>query len=288
MNTTYYHFFCVRDSEESISEVMESLINQSYKPKKIIVVDDGSSDKTGEKLEKIKEEFPTLIDVIHTDSQTRDYSRIPSLWNICLRKEYDYHMVGAGDVVYEKDYAKKILIEMNQNPKLVICSGDYPPFKAKAPHGAGRMVRQDFFFSNYEKYFEIMGYESEILYRAMFQGYEVKVLSDAKFDHKEELGHGHNFEEFGNGMKALGYHPLYVLARCIIELSRNEGIHKKGILNMLWKYVTYKPENEGYFSSFPKQIKKEIRDYQKQQMIKKLKKIFLVSKEARENETKIN
>ena len=275
MDVTYYHFFCVRDSEESMSDVMESLINQSYQPKKIIVVDDGSSDKTGEILEKFRRKFPTLIEVIHTDSQTRDYSRIPNLWNMCLRKEYDYHMVGARDVVYEKDYAKKLLIEMKKNPNLVICSGDYPPFKTKAPHGGGRMVRQDFFFSNYEKYFEIMGYESEILYRAMVQGYQIKVFQNAKMEHKEELGHGHNFEEFGRGMKALGYHPLYVLGRCFLELSRKDGIRKKGIFNMYWKYLTYRPEKEGYFSAFPIEIRKEIRDYQKKEFLKRLKNIFM-------------
>ena len=109
MNKTYYHFFCVRDSEESISDVMNSIINQSYKPEKIIAVDDGSSDKTSDILDEYKNKFPKLIEVIHTDSKTRDYSRIPKLWNMCLRSEYDFHMVGAGDVVYEKDYAKKLL-----------------------------------------------------------------------------------------------------------------------------------------------------------------------------------
>jgi len=275
MNETYYHFFCVRDSEKSISDVMESLINQSYKPKKIIVVDDGSSDKTGEILEKFKEKFPNIVDVFHTDSKTRDYSRIPRLWNMCLKKEFDYHMVGAGDVVYEKDYVKKLLTEMNKDPKLAVCSGDFSPFKAKSPHGAGRIVRQDFFFSNYKKYFEIMGYESEILYRAMLQGYHIKVFQGVKMEHKEELGHGHNFEEFGRGMKALGYHPAYVLGRCLIELSRRKGIRKKGIFNMYWKYITYRPEKEGYFSAFPKEIRKEIRDYQRKEILRRLKNVFM-------------
>ena len=112
MEKTYYHFFCVRDSEDSISDVMESIINQSYKPKKIIAVNDGSSDKTGQILDTYKEKFPDLINIIHTNSKTRDYSRIPTLWNLCLTKEYDFHMVGAGDVVYEKDYAKKLKINI--------------------------------------------------------------------------------------------------------------------------------------------------------------------------------
>lgn len=268
MNKTYYHFFCVRDSEGSISDVMESIINQSQKPEKIIAVDDGSSDKTGKILDQFKEIFPKLVEVIHTDSKTRDYSRIPKLWNMCLKKEFDFHMIGAGDVVYDRNYAQKLLKEFEANPKLVICSGDTFPFKAKAPHGAGRFVKQSFFFKNYEKYFEIMGYESEILFRAMLQGYDVKIFNDIVFEHKEELGHGHNFEEFGKSMKALGYHPLYVLGRCGLEFVRNDGIHKKGVFNMLWKYITYKPKKDGYFSAFPKEIKNDISNYQKYQIKK--------------------
>jgi len=271
MKKTYYHFFCVRDSEDSISDVLDSIINQSYKPEKIIAVDDGSSDKTGQILDEYQKKNSELIEVIHTDSKTRDYSRIPKLWNMCLTKEYDFHMVGAGDIVYEKDYAKKLLNKFGKNPKLVICSGDHSPFKSKAPHGGGRFVNQAFFFENYEKYYEIMGYESEILFRALLQGYNCEVFDDVILEHREELGHGHNFEEFGRGMKALGYHPLYVLGRCVIELLKSEGIHRKGIFNMFWKYLTYKPAKNGYFSSFPKEIRNAIYNYQKKQMIKFLK-----------------
>ena len=149
---------------------MESIINQSQKPEKIIVVDDGSSDNTGKILDQFQETYPKLVEVIHTNSKTRDYSRIPKLWNMCLKKEYDFQMIGAGDVVYEKKYAEKILKEFEKNPKLVICSGDYVQSKSKAPHCEGRFIQQSFFYKNYERYFEIMGYESEILFRAMLQG----------------------------------------------------------------------------------------------------------------------
>lgn len=267
MSEIYYHFFCVRDGEKSIEDVMNSLIHQTVLPNEIIVVNDGSTDKTAEILKKFENEYPSLVKVIHTDSKTRDYSRIPRLWNMCLKKDYDYQMVGAGDVVYEKDYAEKLLKELEKNQNLVICSGDHEPFKTKAPHGGGRFVRQSFFFKHYEKYPEIMGYESEILHRALLNGHEISVFKNSKLQHYDKLGHGHNFEEFGKGMKALGYHPLYVLGRCFIELKRSDSIDTKGVFNMFWKYLTYKPAKSGYFSAFPEEIRKEIREYQKKKII---------------------
>ena len=68
-------------------------------------------------------------------------------------------------------------------------------------------------------------------------------------------------------MKSLGYHPLYVLGRCCIQFFANDNINRKGVWNMFWKYITYKPGESGYYSQFPKGIRNEIRD----QQLKKIK-----------------
>lgn len=258
----YYCFFPVRDGEKTIKDVMDSLFNQTLRPKEIIVTEDGSTDKTSDILKEFQKDFPSILKIIHTDSKTRDFRRIPKLWNMCLKKEYDYHMIGAGDCIFEPTYAEKIIKKMEENPKLVICSGDFGEKKAKTPHGAGRFVRQSFFFSNYNEYHEIIGYESEIIHRALIQNFEIDIVHDAYFDHVDQLGHSHNFSEFGQGMKALGYHPLYVLARCCLAFFGTGDINKKGALNMFWKYVTYHPEKSGYYSQFPKKTRDEIKKHQ--------------------------
>ena len=255
----YYCFLPVRDGEDTIKDVMDGLLNQTIAPKKIIVTEDGSTDKTSDILEKFEKDFPEIVKVIHTESKTRDFRRIPKLWNMCLTKEYDYHMIGAGDCIFESTYAEKIIKRMEDNSKLVICSGDFGEKKSNTPHGAGRFVRQSFFFSNYNKYLEIVGYESEIIHRALIQKLEVSIFHDAFFEHVDKLGHSHNFSEFGQGMKALGYHPLYVMARCFLAFFGRGDISKKGALNMFWKYVTYHPKDSGYYSQFPKDIREEIK-----------------------------
>ncbi|KAF6245815.1 glycosyltransferase family A protein [Nitrosopumilus sp. b2] len=258
----YYCFFPVRDGEKTINDVMNSLFEQTLPPKKIIVTEDGSTDKTSEILEEFEKDFPDILKVIHTGNKTRDFRRIPKLWNMCLTKECDYHMIGAGDCIFESNYAEKIIKKMEENPKLVICSGDFGEKKSKTPHGAGRFVRQSFFFSNYDEYPEIIGYESEIINRALMQNFKTKIFHDAYFEHVDKLGHSHNFSEFGQGMKALGYHPLYVMARCFLAFVGRGNINRKGALNMFWKYVTYRPEKSGYYSQFPKKTRDEIKNHQ--------------------------
>ena len=260
MTESYYCFFPVRDGERTIGKVMESLVNQTVLPAEIIVVDDGSTDKTSQILSDYETKYP-FVKVIRNDSKTRDYKRIPKLWNLCLKKDYTYHMIGAGDCFFELEYAEKLLDKLKKNPKLVICSGDFG-LKANSPHGAGRFVRQSFFFENYEKYPEIVGYESEIMFRAMISNYDIEVFNEVEFEHADKLGGSHNFDEFAQGMKAMGYHPLYVLGRCWLEFLRNGEIGRKGSMRIFWKYLTFKPQNDGYYSFFPEEIRKNIRALQ--------------------------
>jgi glycosyltransferase involved in cell wall biosynthesis len=260
---TYYCFFPVRDGERTINAVMESLTKQTYPPSKIIVVNDGSTDRTGSILKEYQDKHPGLIEIISTGSTTRDYKRIPSLWNMSLRQGYDYHMIAAGDVSFAPDYAEKILLAMKNDPKLVISSGDYGESKSVAPHGAGRFVRQSFFFENYEKYPEVVGYESEVLEHALMRDCKIRVIREATFEHLDRLGHSHNFSEFGYAMKAMGYYPPYVLGRFFVDFFFNRSMGKRGALQMLRYYLSFKPEETGYFSEFPAEIRHFIRQRQK-------------------------
>lgn len=271
---SYYIIFCVRDGRDTISNVMDSYINQTIRPSRIIAVDDGSTDGTYEILKSYRDKFPDLIELLETNSTTRDYSRIPKLWNMGLREGYDYHMIGAGDAALSLNYAETILKEMRSNARLVICSGDYGLKNAKAPHGGGRFVRQSFFFENYKEYPWILGYESEILERALLKGYEIKVLNDVEIYHLDKLGHSHNFREFGYGMRALGYYSPYSFGRIALVFFKDKNVGKIGALNMLKYYILFRPSKTGYYSQFPQEIRVAIRNRQKQFVLKFLRRIF--------------
>lgn len=271
----YYCIINVRDSVDHIADVLDSLMEQSLPPNKIVVVNDGSSDGTEKILAEYEKKYPDLIELMHTQSKTRDYKRIPKLWNMALREGYEYHMIGAGDVTYEKDYAKKLLEKMDKDHDLVITSGDYEPFTANMAHGGGRFVRQDFFYDTYDdgKYPYIIGYESEILIRARMAKKKTQIFNDIVFYHLDALGYGHNFVEFGYSMRSCGCHPLWAVMRCFVSM-RQHHIGIKGGFNMLKYYITYKPSKEGYYSMFEPELRDYMYNYQKGLIKQYLKRIL--------------
>lgn len=259
MPPTYNVLVPVRNGEATIGETLDSILGQSLPPASVAVVDDGSSDGTSAILARYEAERPGLVRVMRTGSRTTDYTRIPSLLNMCLERGRDYHMMAAGDCRFAPDYAGVVLGRMEADGRVAVASGHYgagaPPHD---PHGAGRLVRQSWFFSEYDRYPERVGFEPEAVLRARLSGMRADVYPEARYDHLDSLGHGHNFSEFGHSMRALGYHPLYALGRCAKSLLLGD-IPRRGALNMLRQYAAYRPAAGGYYAPLPAEFRARVR-----------------------------
>lgn len=274
---TYFVIVTCRNSEHNIEDALTSLKNQTLKPEYVIIIDDGSSDKTPGILKKIQTDWRNLRIITNPDFGY-NIGRVVSNWNKAIKlvqelnlDKTDYHMISTDDTVYEEQYAEKIIACMDINKNIAIASGNYNDIITKSPHGAGRFIRNSFFVSNYGYYPEKMGYESAILHVAKRCGHTYTVLNDAKFKHTRELGANHQFYEFGASMRTLGYHPLFVLGRFIIYFVTGKPIGRKGAINMFYYYLTYIPKNDGYDSMYNKDLREFIRRTQCSRIRKLLK-----------------
>jgi len=272
----YYCILLVRNGEKTIASSLSSIINQTEPPKKIVVVNDGSTDATAEYLEKFKNSKDVLVEIIETKSSTTDYSRIPKLLNMGINSGYEFFMFASHDCIFEKQYSEKILAEMRLDEKLVVVSGDFTKFKNVAPRGAGRFIRQSFFDRHFQKFPDSVSWESAITLKAIIEDYKIKNMHEARYEHKDQMGHDHHFVPWGKGMRDLGYYPPYALGRCCLEFLKGKGISKRGALNMLWGYISYSDTHKDKENdTLKKEFRVKIRNYQKKLVIKKLKKIFL-------------
>jgi glycosyltransferase involved in cell wall biosynthesis len=272
---TYFAIVTCRDSEDNIRDSLTSLKNQTLPPQYVIVVDDGSTDKTSEILTQIGQDWHSLHVITHNDLGY-DISRVVRNWNEAITysrsKELPhttYHMIATDDTTYPSAYAKQLVDFMDKNSDIAIASGNYTKYVPEKPHGAGRFVRNTFFEQTHwgGLYPELMGYESAILYESERLGYHYAIVTIAKYQHSRPLGKHHKFYEFGASMKTLGYHPAFVWGRFAKYLATGEMTGRIGAFNMLYYYFTYKPKTVGYDRLYDDQLRKFVREIQKRRML---------------------
>jgi len=265
---SYYVIVTCRNSENNIEKAILSLHNQTLKPEYIIIIDDGSTDKTPIILDQLSKKINNLFIITNPDLGY-DVTRIVNNWNKAIQltkernfKPTDYHMIGTDDTIYENKYAEKIILFMDNNPNYAVVSGCYDENRYEKPHGAGRFVRNSFFSKVHRVYPEKMGYESVILITAKKSNLEYTILKEARFEHTRPLGQNHHFYEFGASMRTLGYHPLFALGRFLMYFSTNKPIGRLGAIYMLYHYLFYKPKDNGYDSMYPEDMRKFTRKIQ--------------------------
>jgi glycosyltransferase involved in cell wall biosynthesis len=273
---SYYAIVTCRNSENEIENAIISLLQQSTKPKYVIVVDDGSTDGTANILEGLKSKNDGFY-VITNPDLGYDIGRVVKNWNSAINlarklnlEKTDYHMISTDDTHYEESYAEKIMNKMDADNKIAISSGNYDSNSYATPHGAGRFVRSSFFEEFLGLYPEKMGYESVILQMSLHHGFKNLVNNDARFSHTRQLGANHHFYEFGASMRTLGYHPLFVLGRFAQCFLTGQPIGRMGAVHMLYYYLSYKPKQDGYDSMYDPEIRKAIRIRQR----RRIKQIF--------------
>jgi len=267
---TYFAVVTCRNSQETIRRALLSIKEQTISAQQVIVINDGSTDKTKNILDDMQKDWPSLY-VISNPDLGYDISRVVKNWNAAIKlnrnsgtQKTDYHMIATDDTIYPRDYARKIISHMDSNPSLAIASGSYSKYKSIMPHGAGRFVRNSFFektiWNGY--YPEQMGYESAILYEASRRGYTYIVRADAQFEHVRPLGEAHKFYEFGASMRTLGYLPLFALGRFLKCFVTGEVTGRLGAIYMLYYYLTYSPKSVGYDRMYDTHIRQYIRESQ--------------------------
>lgn len=102
------------NEEKTIALVLESLINQTIKPSKVIIVNDGSTDNSREKIEYYSKKYP-WIDIVNKPSIEKGRqpgSKVVEAFYYgmsFINDEYDYISKLDADVILPFNYYEKVL-----------------------------------------------------------------------------------------------------------------------------------------------------------------------------------
>ena len=124
------HIVITPSRNESIflEELADSMISQTCRPYKWVIVDHNSTDNTREKIDPIveKNEWISII-TVSDESRRKRGGQIARLFNAGLSsiKEQDWHFCSKidADMVLPKDYFRSIMNKFSENPNLGIASG---------------------------------------------------------------------------------------------------------------------------------------------------------------------
>ncbi|UCG45398.1 MAG: glycosyltransferase family 2 protein [Candidatus Bathyarchaeota archaeon] len=244
-----------RNEERLIEKTLKALKAQTISPSQIIVVDDGSSDRTGEIAAKYADTLIRLND--------RGYSVAgkPELAEVCnegfrrVKKDMDYVLMCDADHILQRDYFETIVKKMIMNPRVVVASGRAKgePYFEDHPRGSGRVVDAGFWRKvNGLTYPVVWGWEDWICFKALQQGYETRSFPDVVtvLQRPTRLGKA---RLWGKAMYALGYDWKYALGRCVLTYLKDP----KAGLNMLRGWLVHQGVDRCEFADWVNQMQKK-------------------------------
>jgi len=227
-----------RNEENYIEQTLMCLRKQTLPLSEIIVVNDGSTDETGEKAKNLG---CLVVDLpFHSES----YVGRPELaerLNIGLKlareENPDYVLIVGADHPLPPDYVEQLVKRMELNQKLGVASGyiQGEPYVETHPRGSGRLVKASFWRRiNNMQYPVCWGWESWLCFKAMQLGFETKCFKELKT--KVERATGLRKAGYlGKAMYALGYDWKYALGRCILTFLKSP----KAGLSMFWNWFKH-------------------------------------------------
>ena len=123
----YYIVIPAHNEEQFLATTLESVLQQSLPPKKVVVVDDNSTDKTGEIIEQFADRH-NCIQKVTTSSSARHLpgSKVVNAFNAgltALDEKYEFLVKLDADLILPENYFETIAGIFSNSPAVGIAGG---------------------------------------------------------------------------------------------------------------------------------------------------------------------
>jgi biofilm PGA synthesis N-glycosyltransferase PgaC len=289
MSRRYLVISPCRDEEEFAEHTIASMISQTERPTKWIIVDDGSSDCTPEIIGKAAAEHDWITVITRPPRKTRVLgSGVVHTFNAGLETEnidtYDFVSKLDVDLILPPTYYDELIGQMERDPRLGTASGR--PYIAsdgnvegdswEAERGAPEMSAGMAKLYRVTTFKEIGGLVPEIMWdgidchEARIRGWKSRSFDDPRSDFRHLRPEGgsdsgvlRGRRRHGYGQWFMGTDPLFMLAS--VMLRAKDAPAFIGSLNMLAGYSGAAMRHATQYGD--KQFRAELRHFQRESLL---------------------
>lgn len=283
----YVLITAARNEELLIEDTIKSVISQTIKPIKWIIVSDNSTDRTDIIVESYVEKYNFIELIKKVESNNRDFASKVYAVNLAISKVdklyFDFIGILDADITFDNNYYESMLNEFKNNPRLGIAGGEFYDIvgtkkirvmkSSQSVRGGVQLFRKEC-FEQIGKFTPLKYGGEDIITEvtARKNGWDVKSFDHQMLEHHRLTGTGGwnileaKFREGANAY-AMGYHPLFQISKSLYRVKERPYIIS-GVLHLL-----------GFFwaniKRSPRVVNKEFIDYLRNEQLTRIKTLSL-------------
>lgn len=271
-----------RNEENNIEHTIRSMVAQTVRPVRWIIVDDGSTDKTPGILDAAAKQYPWIQVVHRTNRGFRKQGGgvIEAFYDgfkLIEGQSWDYLVKFDADLSFEPNYFERCLLKFDAEPKLGIGGGlisheingklecESPGDPAFHVRGATKIYRRAC-WDQIGGLLKAPGWDTLDEIKANMYGWVTYSFKDIPIKHHRYTGSADgtwkNQVKFGLANYITGYHPLFMMFKCLKRLIQPPYI--VGAVGLAWGFFG------GYLRRTPQIDEPEVIRYVRQQQMNRL------------------
>jgi poly-beta-1,6-N-acetyl-D-glucosamine synthase len=283
---TYLLITPAKNEATFIELTIQSVVSQTVRPVQWIIIDDGSTDRTSEIVDRYAQKHDWIQLLQMPERQNRDFASKADCVNAAYAyaKHLQYDIVASldADITFDQEYFAFLLQKFAEDPKLGLAgtpfseNGKTYDYRFSSTHhvsGACQLFRREC-FEGIGGYTPVKGGGIDVIavLGARMKGWRTQTFTEKSCSHHRVMGSAQERRKtlavFSAGQKdyRLGFHPVWEIFRSAYQMTRKPYLISGAVLFA------------GYCSAMlrrsPRSVTPELLNFQRQDQMRRLRKFL--------------